>query len=158
MYCPGCKIFKELSCFFFPSSHLLYNRHCSKGARTCYDWCKLIWSTIQFCLTNYIPTESEVLFTIGFHQSVHKRPRSNIVSNKVINSCRVSLGWVLRPLLFLILINDIPNSSYNLKFYLFAGDTITLYADNDPKCIEATVNKELQGVWELLQANKLTLK
>lgn len=99
-----------------------------------------------------------MLFTIGFHYSVHKRPRSNIVSNKVINSCCVSQGWVLRPLLFLILINDIPNSSYNLKFYLFAGDTITLYADNDPKCIEATVNKELQGVWELLQANKLTLK
>ena len=99
-----------------------------------------------------------MLFTIGFHQSVHKRPSSNIVSNKVINSCRVSQGWVLRSLLFLILINDIPNSSYNLKCYLFAGDTITLYADNDPKCIEATVNKELQGVWELLQANKLTLK
>ena len=84
-----------------------------------------------------------MLFTIGFHQSVHKRPSSNIVSNKVINSCRVSQGWVLRSLLFLILINDIPNSSYNLKCYLFAGDTITLYADNDPKCIEATVNKEL---------------
>lgn len=99
-----------------------------------------------------------MLFTIGFHQSVHKRPSSNIVSNKVINSCRVSQGWVLRSLLFLILINDIPNSSYNLKCYLFAGDTITLYADNDPKCIEATVNKELQGVWELLHANKLTLK
>ena len=55
---------------------------------------------------------------------------------------------MLRPLLFLILINDIPNPSYSLKFYLFAGDTITLYADNDPKFIEATVNKELQGVWE----------
>ena len=87
-----------------------------------------------------------MLFMINFHQSVHKGPRS------------ISQGWVLRPLLFLILINDIPNSSYNLKFYLFAGDTITLYADNDPKCIEATVNKELQGVWELLHANKLTLK
>lgn len=95
---------------------------------------------------------------IGFHQSVHKRLRPIIVSNKVINSCCVSQGWVLRPLLFLILINDIPNPSYSLKFYLFAGDTITLYADNDPKFIEATVNKEFQGVWELLHANKLTLK
>lgn len=86
---------------------------------------------------------------------MHKRPRSIIVSNKAINSCGVSQGWLLRPLLFLILINDIPNSSYSLKFYLFADDMITLYADDDPKFIEATVNKELQGVWELLHANKL---
>ena len=71
-----------------------------------------------------------------------------MVSNKAINSCRVSQGCLLLPLFFLILINYIPNSSYNLKFYLFAHDTITLYADNDPKFSEATVNKELQDVWE----------
>jgi len=89
---------------------------------------------------------------------IKKQPRSIIVSNKAINSCGVSQGWLLRPLLFLTLINDIPNSSYNLKFYLFADDTITLYADNDPKFIEATDNKELQDVWEWRHANKLTLK
>ena len=94
---------------------------------------------------------------IGFHQRVHKRPRPIIVSNKVINSCCVSQGWVLRPLLFLILIKNIPNPSYSLKFYLFAGDTITLYADNDPKFIEATVNKELQGVWELFSVSLSSL-
>ena len=82
---------------------------------------------------------------------------NSYISDKVVNPCGVPQGSVLGPLLFLIFINDIPNSSQKLKFYLFADDTNMLYADKNLKSLEATVNKELQNVCEWLHANKLTI-
>ena len=64
---------------------------------------------------------------------------------------------MLGPLLFLLFINDIPNSSQKLNFVLFADDTNMLYADRHPKSLEETVNKELKNVCEWLHVNKLTL-
>ena len=61
------------------------------------------------------------------------------------------------PLLFLIYINDIHNSSDKLSFYLFADDTNLLYADKNLKSLGETVNNELFKVSEWLNANKLTL-
>ena len=64
---------------------------------------------------------------------------------------------MLGPLLFLLFINDIPNSSQKLNFVLFVDDTNMLYADRHPKSLEETVNKELKNVCEWLHVNKLTL-
>ena len=69
----------------------------------------------------------------------------------------VPQGSVLGPLLFLIYINDIYNSSEELSFYFFADDANLLYADKDLKSLESLINIELQKVFDWLNANKLTI-
>ena len=81
----------------------------------------------------------------------------NCISEKQETLCGVPQGSVLGPLLFLIYINDICNSSNILKFYIFADDTNLLHADNNLKNLEKTFNKELAKVSSWLIANKLTL-
>jgi len=82
---------------------------------------------------------------------------NSFIFDKEIAPSGVLLRSVLGPLLFLIFINDIPNSSQKLNLVLFAGVTNVLYADKHPKSLEETVNKELKNVCEWLQVNKLTL-
>ena len=79
------------------------------------------------------------------------------LSTEAMMSSGVPQGSVLGPLLFLIYINDIHNSSAKLSFYLFADDTSLLYADTNLKSLEKTVNSELLKVSDWLNANKLTL-
>ena len=72
-------------------------------------------------------------------------------------TCGIPQDSVLGPLLYLIFINDLPNASKKLTFYLFADDTNIYYESKDLSDLTKVVNKELRLVKKWLDANELSL-
>ena len=68
-----------------------------------------------------------------------KSQKSNI-------TCGVPQGSILGPLLFLVYINDIINTSKTLKFILFADDTNIFYSHENHETLFNTLNTEIDKV------------
>ena len=72
-------------------------------------------------------------------------------------TCGMPQGSVLGPLLFLLYINDLPNISKSLNFYLFADDTNIYYESDSLVKLESKINKELSKLQLWLNVNRLSL-
>ena len=71
--------------------------------------------------------------------------------------CSVPQDSILGPLLFLIFINNLYNSTPLLKTILFFDDTNLFYSHNNIKELLITMNAELSHLNEWFCANKLSL-
>ena len=81
----------------------------------------------------------------------------NVESNSLQIVCGVPQGSTLGPLLFLLYINDLANSSDMLSFRLFADDANIFYATKTSRDLEAVMNSELQKVIDYCNLNKLSI-
>ena len=68
-------------------------------------------------------------------------------------TCGVLQGSNLGPLLFLLYVNDLPNSSSLLIFHLFADDTNLYFSSKNLGYLEATLNRDLKSVAEWMKCN-----
>ena len=70
--------------------------------------------------------------------------------------CGVPQGSILGPLLFLLYVNDLPNSSV-LEPIMFADDTNLFFEHTDLRILFSMVNDELKEIYEWFNANTISL-
>ena len=77
-------------------------------------------------------------------------------NHKIINR-GVPQGSILGPLVFILYINDIVNTTSLLELILFADDTTLLFPHPDIASQNDIINIELQEICNWFQANKLSV-
>ena len=81
----------------------------------------------------------------------------NVESSLKTSTCGIPQGSTLGPLLFLLYINDLPRSSKELTFRIFADDTNMFYSSRDPEQLQSVINEELGKVLKFCAANMLSI-
>ena len=82
---------------------------------------------------------------------------NGVKSTTQCSTCGVPQGSVLGPLLFLIYINDIANSSNIVTFSLFADDTCGTLSNKNINTLISSFNKEIENISNWSKSNKLSL-
>ena len=93
-----------------------------------------IRGTAMNCFTSYLIDRQQYVSVNGH------------CSNYLNITCGMPQGSVLGPLLFFIYINDLPNSTKVLTFYLFADDTNIYFESSDLILLQKAINKHLKRV------------
>jgi hypothetical protein len=99
----------------------------------------LIW------FTNYLSHRQQFVNFNGIH------------SQMSVITCGVPQGSILGPILFLLYINDILNTSMLFKFILFADDTNLIFSEKSLTSLMQNVNTELHKISVWFKTNKLVL-
>ena len=119
----------------------------------------ILWTIIFFYVSS-TTTASVVLHLISYNVISNRLQYvqlQNHNSSQLIITHGVPQGSVLGPLLFLVYINDICNSTLKSLPLLFADDTTLTYAPADPHQLVNDVNSDLSKLHTWLTSNKLTL-
>ena len=82
---------------------------------------------------------------------------NNVNSNHKTVMCGVPQGSILGPLLFILYINDLCNSSTIMKFTLFADDTSMYHSHQKLTSLIDEVNNENKKIAQWFHTNKLSL-